>query len=287
MRMKEHDPKHVHGLAGVHVRVALAFVVGCAMVAGMMLSSPSARADTEVHGIGFAKGCNSPTIEGESYICTFMAVNNIDTQHDTLTISSVVDVVLTGSGYVTSGNLLATATPTTSGAAFCTGSPTITSCTIPFGDSVTFTATFYSVQPGDPNPLTDTATLTWQDTCSPGTPTPNCPINKDLHAQAASQSDVYTPTPTPTKTFTPTPTPTKTFTPTPTRTFTPPPTETFTPTPTPRLGVGGAVKLPPAAITTESGASDSGWPVAAYLGAAGAVLAISVGGWYARRRWLA
>ena len=277
MRAKENDPKHIHGLAGVPVRAALAFLVGCAMVAGMLLSSPSARADTPTptstpglkHGMGFIKGCNSPTVVGSPYICSFEAINAIDEAHDTLTITSVVDVVHAFAGDQTSVNLLPAATLTLAGGATCNGGQTL--CTLPFGASVSFTASFYSVHPNDPNPLTDTATLTWQDLCSDGTPTPNCPAGQDLHSQAGSQSEVQTPTPTPTNTFTPTPTP----------------TNTPLPTPTPHLGVGGSVKLPPAAITDESSASDSGWPIAAYLGTAGAVLAISVGGWYARRRWLA
>jgi len=94
-----------------------------------------------------------------------------------------------------------------------------------------------------------------------------------------------TPTPTPTQTFTPTPTntstPTKTSTPT--ATFTPVP-----PTPTRPPGVGGTVNLPPGAIAAESGApvEGSGWATATYAALAGAVVAIGIGGWYARRRWL-
>lgn len=281
MRTKENDPKHVHGLAGVPVRAALAFLVGCAVVVGMQLSSPSARAATPTpvplfHGMGLTKNCNSPTVVGSAYICSFKIQNLLDDAHDTMTITSLVDVVHSGSGGLTpvpSGNLLPLPTVLTKSAgASC--NPTQTLCTIPFGESIQLTTSFYNVQPGDPNPITDTGTLTFQDLCTGGTPTPDCPLGQTLYAQAGAQSEVQTPTPTPTNTFTPTPTPTNTFTPTPTATR-------------PNVGVGGAVKLPPAAITAESGASDSGWPVAAYLGAAGAVLAISVGGWYARRRWLA
>jgi len=109
-----------------------------------------------------------------------------------------------------------------------------------------------------------------------------------------------TPTPTPTPTNTPTPTPTNTFTPTPTNTFTPTPTNTFTPTPTKTStpgtphppGVGGTVKLPPAAIAAESGApaADSDWTAGTYAalaaGVAGMAIAVALGGWYTRRRWL-
>jgi cell division septation protein DedD len=106
----------------------------------------------------------------------------------------------------------------------------------------------------------------------------------------ASPTPTYTPTPTPTDTATPTLTPTPTHTPTPTPTFTPvPPTPTSTPPPHPPA-VGGMVKLPAAAIAAESANAPegSGWTVGTYaaLAGVGAVVAIAVGGWYARRRWL-
>jgi len=65
-------------------------------------------------------------------------------------------------------------------------------------------------------------------------------------------------------------------------------TPTPTPTPTRPHGVGGTVKLPPAAIAAESGApaEGSGWGTASWAALAGAAVALAVGGWYARRRWL-
>ncbi len=117
-----------------------------------------------------------------------------------------------------------------------------------------------------------------------------------------------TPTPTPTSTFTPTPTstftstPTATSTSTPTRTptqtstatRTPTSTWTSTPTSTPTIshqGVGGIVRLPPAAIAAES-ASDpqpsarlaSVWM--AVVGATAGIVAICFVGWHTRRRRL-
>lgn len=270
MRIKDRDLKDVLRPMGIRVSAALALVVGLAMVTGILAWSPRAQA-AELHGISFLKGCNSPTIVGEPYICTFQAQNTVDTAHDTLTITSVVDVVHAVGGDVTSPNLLPTATLTLAGGATCNVGQTL--CTLPFGSSATFTVSFYSVHPGDPNPLTDTATLTWQDTCSPGTPTPNCPLGQTLHTQAGSQSEVQTPTPTPTPTFTPTRTPTPTAT-------------------RPSTGVGGEVKLPPAAIAAASDAmaSDSGRTVGTYAALAGGIaataLAIAAGGWYTRRRWL-
>jgi len=60
------------------------------------------------------------------------------------------------------------------------------------------------------------------------------------------------------------------------------------PTPPHPLGVGGAVVLPPGAIATESSvpAKSSGWPGGAYTMLVGTVVAIGIGGWYARRHWL-
>ena len=83
-------------------------------------------------------------------------------------------------------------------------------------------------------------------------------------------------------------------TPVPPTPVTPAPTPTPTRTPTPvtshPLGVGGMVKLPPAAIAAESANAPegSGWANGAYaaLVGLGAVVAIAAGGWSARRRWL-
>jgi hypothetical protein len=73
---------------------------------------------------------------------------------------------------------------------------------------------------------------------------------------------------------------------------TPSPTRTPTPTATPTKppGVGGTVKLPPAAVAAESGAPSegSGWSAATFVvlasGIAGAAVAVAAAGWYARRR---
>jgi len=66
------------------------------------------------------------------------------------------------------------------------------------------------------------------------------------------------------------------------------PVATATPTPTRPPGVGGTVKLPPAAIAAESSApaEGSGWGTATWAALAGSAVAIGIGGWYARRRWL-
>jgi hypothetical protein len=232
-----------HRLVGKRA-VVLALVLGPAVAATMLIWSPWAQA-ADMHGIAFTKGCDSPTYVGAAYTCDFGISNTSDTAHDTLTITSVVDVVHAALGDVNSGNMLTTATLTFGGGASCDAGQN--TCTLPWGSSITFTASHYIVQPGDQNPLTDTATLTWQDTCSSGSI--NCPVG-DQTSSSGSRSTLQTPTdtpvpptntpvpPTPTNTWTPTPsdtytpTPTNTWTPTPTDTWTPTPTDTWTPTPT-------------------------------------------------------
>ena len=130
-----------------------------------------------------------------------------------------------------------------------------------------------------------------------GTPTPTptaTPITPTATPTRTPTATPITPTATPTRTPTATPiTPTATPTSTP---VTPGPTPTpMPPTPTPPPpphGVGGTVRLPPAAIAAESGApaDGSGSAVGSYAALAGgiaaAVVALTAGGWYARRRWL-
>ena len=65
-------------------------------------------------------------------------------------------------------------------------------------------------------------------------------------------------------------------------------TPTPTPTPTRPHGVGGTVKLPPAAIAAESGAraEGSGWGAATYAALTGSTIAVAAAAWFTRRRWL-
>lgn len=211
----------------------LLFILGLASVATVVLLARSPWSASgvvaPVHGIGFAKGCNGPTDVGSQYTCHFVINNNSDTAGDTLTITSIVDVVHATAGDVTSANLLPTATLGFTGGASCNGGQTL--CTLPSGASITTDdIALYIVQAGDPNPLKDDATLTWQDLCDG--PSTNC-VTGDQTTTAKSQSAVQTLTPTPTDTPTNTPTPTPTDTPTPTPTDTPTNTPTPTPTDTP------------------------------------------------------
>jgi hypothetical protein len=218
---------------------------GIALAAALLIGVQWASAlQVDLHGIGFNKGCESPTNVGSAYACTYAVLNTTDTTTDTLTFDQLSDVVHAIPSDVASGNILASLeVASLTGGAFCDVSGTNTGpgatgntlCTLPDGATITFAPfSFYTTDANDPTPLTDTATLRWQDLCNSGSP--NCPVGNQ-NATTGSQSVLQTLTPTPTDTPTPTPTdtptPTPTDTPTPTPTDTPTPTPTDTPTPTP------------------------------------------------------
>jgi hypothetical protein len=174
-----------------------------------MAPGRTSGAPAPTHGIGFAKGCDSPTIVGQGYVCHFLILNNTDTAGDTLTVNSITDKVHATAGDVLSGNLLLPPTVLTfGGGASCNVGQTL--CSLPPGATIgTNDISLYTpVVVGDPNPLKDDAILKWNDSCN-GTSN-NCnPANQET--TASSQSVVQTQTPT--VTHTPTNTPTVTTTP--------------------------------------------------------------------------
>ena len=122
----------------------------------------------------------------------------------------------------------------------------------------------------------------------------NCPTvynagQEDTDNNGVGDACELTPTPSPTPSPTPTPTPTPTPSPTPSPT--PTPTPTPAPTPTPPAAVGGIVEIQVdgASLAVGSAADSSGGSLAGkYIALAGAaaaaVVALSAGMWYARRR---
>src|SRR5215470_118435 len=69
-------------------RLGLTGLVG-ACLAGLVLAlgAVSAKAQGE-HGIGFSKGCDTPTAVGDHYVCSFTIRNNSDDLGDDLTATS-------------------------------------------------------------------------------------------------------------------------------------------------------------------------------------------------------
>ena len=239
-----------HGRARITILLGLG--LAGVLVSSMLAWAPWASAGdvNPLHGIGFSKGCAGPTLVGNPYVCTLSVQNTAlaDTAGDTLTFTSAVDVVHATPSDVSSGNILASLTVgAIAGGASCNVSGTSTGagatgntlCTLPSNSSITFLPfSFYTTDANDPNPLTDTATLTWQDTCS--SKSNNCPLGNQT-STTGSQSTLHTATPTNTNTPTNTPTDTPTETPTETPENTPartsevlatetvPPTATNTP----------------------------------------------------------
>src|SRR5436309_461262 len=87
------------------------------------------------HGIGFTKGCVSPTQVGSPYTCSYTVRNVLDQAHDTLTIFSLVDTVHAAGGDNSAGNQLSAVQITTTTTA--TGStPSGATCTAASGNGV-------------------------------------------------------------------------------------------------------------------------------------------------------
>jgi len=152
-------------------------------------TAPVTVTGTLQHGIGFTKGCDSPTKVGDPYTCTYTIRNNVDDALDTLTFNQIVDTVHAASGNVVDPFVLDQSTVAVQGGASCTSPPNRV-CTVPPGGRVDVgPLSFYTVQPADftsANPLTDDATLFWHDLCN-GTPSSNCNPNPPPNG-AASQS---------------------------------------------------------------------------------------------------
>jgi len=179
----------VRGRAGFSSLVVAVVALAVAAVLGAI---PGSAALPKVHGIGFLKGCDSPTAVGEEMSCRVAIRNTIDNGPDTLTVTSVVDLVHAAGGDEVSGNLLPTLNFTFSGGASCNLGQTL--CTLPPGSSMESDSfLFHTVTVADvtsANPLVDHATLTWQDTCD--SQSPNCPVG-DQFATTGSQTTLQAP----------------------------------------------------------------------------------------------
>jgi len=171
--------------------LAIMVVAGVVAAAGFA-AVPGGAALPKVHGIGFLKGCVSPTSVGAKTSCTFTIRNNVDTGPDTLTVTSLVDVVKAAGGDDSAGNILPSLTFTFSGGSSCNAGQTL--CTLPPGSSMASGPFLYhTVTSSDvtsANPLVDQAQLTWQDTCDSSAP--NCPVGNQT-ASTSSQTTLQAP----------------------------------------------------------------------------------------------
>jgi hypothetical protein len=226
----------------------LALAGALVALAALAVTSLTIAQEANLHGIGFAKGCNGPVNPGDEYTCGFLIANTeqLDTAGDTLEVTSLTDVVHGAGGDVASGELLASRVVAINGYAggaqcYSNAAQTVpvpeggtgsVVCVLPTNSAVAFARApvGYVITEADAlaGQVDDDATIVYLDTCSSGAD--DCPVGPNEN-QAASSAEVNPPTPTPTATptatNTPTPTPTATATNTPV-----PPTNTPTPTPT-------------------------------------------------------
>jgi hypothetical protein len=152
------------------------------------------------HGIGFTKGCESPTAVGNPYLCSYTIQNVLDGAQDTLTVDGLLDCVLPAGPclgndiFIGHGLWLKL-----SGGAFCTdilmdSAGTMTTvggnCTLPFGSRIdTDPFSSYTAASGDDvTGIYDEANLYWQDLCNGGAL--NCPQGQDNSASTGSSTVV-------------------------------------------------------------------------------------------------
>ena len=164
-----------------------------------------AQAQNGFHGIAFNKGCDSPTNIGDPYSCAYQLLNVVDTNNDTLRVTGLSDQVHAAGGDVNSGNILGSlqlvfSDPSVScvggGGLGTLASPYLgaTSCLIPKGSFIaTSDFSFYTVVAADfglpDHSLTDTATLSWADTCDHSSAPTNCTTGAQT-ATAGSSSAI-------------------------------------------------------------------------------------------------
>ena len=173
--------------------VAFPAVLVAALSTLLFVGAGSAAA---THGIGFQKGCNSPTKIGDPVVCHYTITNNNFTNAslDTVTINSLADVTHAAAGdtpntnilgnlelYVTAGNPTCTATGGTG--TFADPWTGVTGCTLPGGNVIAGPRlglwseiqskdhNGYVTQPADYNihpvthALADDGVLGWKDVC--------------------------------------------------------------------------------------------------------------------------
>ena len=170
--------RRVFGVGG-----ALALMLGLAAPAVVGVAPAFAL---PFHGITLTKSCNNTTPVGQPLECAYQ-ITNADDNSESITVSSLTDVVHAAGGNASSGNILASLTWTPAGGASCSG-PT---CTLPTkGASVTSALhSFYTVQAADftidpvGHLLDDTVSVSWSEpVCVNG----GCPVGPKTATTGAS-----------------------------------------------------------------------------------------------------
>ena len=152
----------------------------CVLMSFLALGASGAMA--AFHGVAQAKQCVGPVRIGGASTCAAQIANTVDTGHDTIRVSGLIDTVNSAGGAVATGNILSSTVlifnflaPAGTPSPICVGGsgagtnadPYLgaTECLLPFGSNIT-TRPFshYTVQAADFNlplhRLTDT--VTWK-----------------------------------------------------------------------------------------------------------------------------
>jgi len=172
--------RRVFGVGG-----AVALILGLAAPALIGAAAASAQV-LPFHGITLQKACQLTTPIGQPLECAYQ-VTNADDNSESITISTLTDVVHASGGNVSSGNIRGSLTWTPSGGASCSAA----SCILPStGAKITSSFnSFYTVQAGDF--LIDPVTHTLDDEVAVGWSEPvcvhrGCPVGPKIATTGAS-----------------------------------------------------------------------------------------------------
>jgi hypothetical protein len=150
------------------LKVLLSLAAVVALAASMVVLNAMSASAVAFHGITPQKACNPTTQIGQPYVCSYQ-ITNADDNNEDIVVTSLIDVVHSAGGNVSSGNIIGSVVWHTTGTAFCTGTP-VTSCTLPNkGDAITSDDfTFYTVTAADYNQnaqhiLADDISIAWSE----------------------------------------------------------------------------------------------------------------------------
>ncbi|MBK5290126.1 MAG: hypothetical protein JJE04_00340 [Acidobacteriia bacterium] len=163
------------------------WLIALAVVSSLMAPQGAFAQGQAIHGIGVAKNCVGQLVVGQTTNCVITALNNTDTDGDSLTVTGIFDIVQASPINVrvpAAGNLPIIGV---TGGATCASANTAFPCNLPPGGTVAVRSNAYVVDADDPDPLPDQGQIVWADQCNG--PDPNCNTQSNT-SQAPGQSDI-------------------------------------------------------------------------------------------------
>src|SRR5262249_21324729 len=125
--------------------------VGALLAAVVVLMTAGSALAAQAYGVAISKSCVSPVAVGAGYTCTAGLDNNNSSSHDTVTVSLLVDHVLSSTGDHAVTIPINASTPGLSLFAItATGATCSTTlCTLPYGTGLSVTFSHYTAVAGD------------------------------------------------------------------------------------------------------------------------------------------